>query len=421
VIAVLVNQINAEDILKPLLHTGQGLGEKGEALLVNQDVRILTSLKHPLPDKTEAKPLQYQIKAKPANFAAKGEEGIIEAQDYRGQPVLAAYRHIRISSEWGWGLVVKADKAELFAPLRKDMIYSFMIGLAGIFCVIGLIIFLSRGLTRPIRSLNHTAKMIAKGDMAARARVDSSDEVGHLAVTFNSMIQRIQDTQEELIRKEKLSVLGQLAGGVGHELRNPLGVISNAVYYLKMVLPDADERVREYLGTISSEVERSTKIVSDLLDLPRTKTAEREQVGISELLARVLERNTPPDGVEVITEMVSDLPSLYVDPLQIGQVLDNLIANAYKAMPDGGKVTIKAESEKDKQTVSITDTGGGISRENMEKIFEPLFTTRARGIGLGLSVSKNLVEVNGGSIEVESEEHKGSTFTVILPTTEELS
>ncbi len=193
ILAVVIAEVNAEDMLKPILHTGEGLGTRGEALLVNQDSRILTSLKHPLSDKTYAKPLEYRIKAKPASLAARGEEGIIESQDYRGKPVLAAYRHIRIFSEWGWGLIVKSDRTELFKPLRKDMIYAFLSGLIGILCIIGLTILLARNLTNPIRSLNETAIKIAEGDLDARASTTTSDEVGHLAMTFNSMVNRLQD------------------------------------------------------------------------------------------------------------------------------------------------------------------------------------------------------------------------------------
>jgi signal transduction histidine kinase len=226
----------------------------------------------------------------------------------------------------------------------------------------------------------------------------------------------LQGIQEQMIRKEKLAMLGQLAGGVGHELRNPLGVISNAIYYLQMTLTDAEETTKEYLDMISSEVRNSEKIVSDLLDLSRTKPAERERVEVSELIVQVLDRHNPPEEVQVSTEIGPDLPSVFVDPSQIGQVLDNLLTNAYQAMPEGGKLSIEAKVEEDRLLVSITDTGTGISQENIERLFEPLFTTKARGTGLGLAVSKNLVEANGGSIEVESQEGKGSTFTVILPT-----
>ena len=225
----------------------------------------------------------------------------------------------------------------------------------------------------------------------------------------------LKDAQEQLVRREKLAILGQLAGGVGHELRNPLGVISNAVYYLKMVMPDAEETIKEYLETISEEVNRSTKIISDLLDFSRIKSVDREETAVSDLVAQVLEKQPTPENIKLATTIPSDFPPVFVDNRQISQVLVNLVTNACQAMPEGGKLSISAQAEKDKVQVSFTDTGSGISKENMKNLFEPLFTTKARGIGLGLAVSKNLVEANGGSIEVESEEGKGSIFTVILP------
>lgn len=218
----------------------------------------------------------------------------------------------------------------------------------------------------------------------------------------------LRDTQEELIRKERLAALGQLVGGVGHELRNPLGVIANTVYYLRLVL-------QENLEAISSGVDNAEKIVSDLVDLSRTKPAEREKVVISELVSEVLEESAPPEDMQVTTEIASDLATVFVDRRQIWQVLENLVSNAYEAMPEGGELSIKGEEEERWVCVSVSDNGCGIPEENKKKIFEPLFTTKATGMGLGLAVSKNLVEVNGGALEVESKVGVGTTFTMKLP------
>ncbi len=283
--------------------------------------------------------------------------------------------------------------------------------------------------------INHLAEATA-GILEREMEITADGEIGQLQQLFNEMVlnmkfmranlieqneklveraKKLRDAREQLIRREKLAVLGQLAGGVGHEIRNPLGVISNAVYYLKMVQPDADASIKEYLDTIESEVKRSTKIVSSLLDLSRTRPAEKEQIEISGLVALVLERHVQPENIEVIVEVQSDLPSVFVDSQQIVQVLNNLVINAYQAMPDGGKLTVNAKVTRGYPQISLTDTGCGIARENMAKLFEPLFTTKARGIGLGLAVAENLIKANDGSLEVESEEGKGSTFTVILP------
>jgi PAS domain S-box-containing protein len=241
--------------------------------------------------------------------------------------------------------------------------------------------------------------------------------------------------QDELLRKEKLAMLGQLAGSVGHELRNPLGVINNAVYFLKTVMPGADTTVKEYLDIIKSEVNNSERIISDLLDFSRTNTPRTRPVGVRELISGTMERCIVPEGVRVEIEIQDAPPPVMVDPFQTEQVFQNLITNAVQAMPAGGLLRIAARGvsgsgvrvhrsepgtldpklEADLVEISVSDTGEGISPENMEKLFQPLFTTKARGIGLGLPIAKHFAEANGGRMEVESEMGKGATFTVRLP------
>jgi len=248
----------------------------------------------------------------------------------------------------------------------------------------------------------------------------------HLEEMVEQRTRELRHAQEELLRKEKLAVLGQMAGGVGHELRNPLGVMANAVYFLKATLPQADETTRKYLEIIDSEVRNADKIITDLLDYARSKPAEREKTAVSDLVNQALRRYPPPQGVEVSTETAPDLPPVFADAAQIGQVLNNLLNNAYQAMPEGGKLTISADlaevdpirNPQSTLRIRVSDSGCGISRENMGKIFEPLFSTRTRGIGLGLTVSRNLAQANGGNMTVQSQEGKGSTFTLTLPTGE---
>jgi PAS domain S-box-containing protein len=236
--------------------------------------------------------------------------------------------------------------------------------------------------------------------------------------------QELRDAQEQLIRQEKLAVLGQLASGVAHELRNPLGVIANAVYFLKAVQPNADAAILDYLGIISAEVNNADKIVTDLLDFARIKGVARETTTLAALIEDVLQKYPPAANITVVSEYPNPLPPLFVDPRQIEQVLTNLVINACQAMPQGGALTLRAEGvsepmsagpEPSSVALQVRDTGTGISPENMKKLFEPLFTTKAKGIGLGLAVSKKLIEANGGRIEVQSEPGQGSTFTIFLP------
>ncbi len=225
--------------------------------------------------------------------------------------------------------------------------------------------------------------------------------------------QELKEAQEQLLKQEKLAILGQLAGGVGHELRNPLGVISNAVYFLQNTL--SGEITMTYLDIISSEVKRSEKIVSSLLDMSRVKALEKEEFGISMLIDDVVKREKKPDNIEIIKNIEDNLPYIFIDYRQISQVLHNIILNSYQAMPEGGRVLLEAYLRDNRIRISVKDTGCGIKKEYMDKIFEPLFTTKARGIGLGLTVCKNLMEINGGTITAESQEGLGSNFTLIFP------
>jgi C4-dicarboxylate-specific signal transduction histidine kinase len=229
--------------------------------------------------------------------------------------------------------------------------------------------------------------------------------------------QQLLEAQDELVRREKLAVLGQIAGNVGHELRNPLGVMNNAVYFLRTVLSEADATTREYLDIIGDEIAAADHILSDLLDAVRTKPPQPETVEIGELLTEALHACHIPEPVTVHQDIPATCPPVRVDPQQMQQVLRNLISNGIEAMPEGGTLEIRASAAAEGKAViiSIRDEGAGISPEHQARLFQPLFTTKARRIGLGLAVVKNLTEANGGSVAVQSEPGKGSTFIVTLP------
>lgn len=302
-------------------------------------------------------------------------------------------------------------------------------------------LLISRQITTPLRDITLAAQGIAAGDYSRRVTTSRQDELGVMAQSFNTMAQQVDDSRhgletrvqertrelnaalaelrdahESLVRREKLVMLGQLAGGVGHELRNPLGVMTNALYYLGMVLKEATPDVKEYLGILRTQVMLSGKIVGDLLDFARVKPPILETVSVEQLVNEQLERVGPLETIRVERDLPADLPPLSVDRTQMGQVILNLVTNAVQSMDgNGGTLTLRARAGGGKVKLDVIDTGIGMSPGALEKMFEPLFTTKARGIGLGLAVSRSLVNANGGEISATSELGKGSTVTVELP------
>lgn len=296
-------------------------------------------------------------------------------------------------------------------------------------------------IAEPIAKLHEGTEIIGSGNLDYKVGTSAEDEIGQLSRAFDQMTEdlkarteelkehsenlekmveertkQLRDAQEELVRQEKLAVLGQLAGGVGHELRNPLGAIKNAAYFLNMVLEEPEPEVKETLEILEREVSTSERIISNLLDFARPKPPTRRKVDVNDVVQGALSRVAVPENIEVVTQMEETLPQILADPDQLGQVFGNIILNAIQAMPEGGQLLVKSEVPSPEQlSVSFTDTGTGIPEENLSKIFEPLFTTKAKGIGLGLAISKTLVEDHEGTIEVESTVGTGSTFTVKLP------
>lgn len=286
-------------------------------------------------------------------------------------------------------------------PSMPPVVESFMDGILLTVVLLPILyLLLFRPLNSQVRALGEAEKSLEQQNKELREKT-----------------RLLMEAQEELVRKEKLAVLGQVAGSVGHELRNPLGVMSNAVYFLQAVLTDADETTREYLDIIKGEIALADRIVSDLLDSVRINPPQPETVHVAELFDQVLRNYTVPPSVAVKLDIPDMLPPLRADPLQIQQVLRNLISNGVEAMPEGGTLEIRAveNAQAGTVTVSVRDSGTGMTPEQLGHLFQPLFTTKARGIGLGLMVVKNLTQANGGRVEVQSELGKGTRFSITLP------
>jgi PAS domain S-box-containing protein len=255
-------------------------------------------------------------------------------------------------------------------------------------------------------------------DITERKRAEEKlkNYSGKLEEMVSERTRELREAQDQLVKKEKLAILGKLAGGVGHELRNPLGAIKNAAYFLNMALENQDPDVKEMVELINKEVIRSEDIISSLLDFARPKTLTLRKGAVNTVVNEALKRNPVPNNVAVISNLDETLPDIQADSDKLLQVFNNIISNAFQAMPEGGSLTITSKkSGPGGVSIAFADTGVGISAENMKKLFEPLFTTKIKGIGLGMVVTKTIVESHGGHIDVQSEGGKGTTITVNLP------
>jgi hypothetical protein len=314
---------------------------------------------------------------------------------------------------------------------------------------------LSRFVIKPIKKLIKVTERVAEGNFSERLDYTGRNEIGILSSSFNRMSARLKEsrtkledyvkslekmneelrvTQQELIRSEKLASVGKLAAGVAHEVGNPIGIILG---YTDILLKGTEnEKVQaDYLRRIESEVSKIDKIIRGLLNLSLPKKVEPKEVDVNQVIKSSVSLLSPPKilkNVELKLQLEADPTLIRVDENQLQQVMINLIMNAFDAMPEGGKLMIatkrrKAKGENSPDSgqrttdslveIKISDTGKGIKGGDLNKIFEPFYTTKepGKGAGLGLSICSRIIDSFGGRIKVESEEGKGATFTIILP------
>jgi len=306
--------------------------------------------------------------------------------------------------------------------------------------------FSTARIIRPLRKMVFATQEIAKGDLSHKVEVNSGDEIGQLAVSFNQMTSRLETAKEELvewgttlenkveertrelreiqgqlIQTEKLASIGKLAAGVAHEINNPLGGI---LIYSHLILEETPKGSPHYenLKKIVKETARCKDIVKALLDFSRPKEPEMTRTDVHELLDRSLgitDRQALFQNIKIEKFYAPSLPPIVADPGQLQQVFLNIILNAAEAMNGSGTLTLRTsfDPEHGTLTVEFSDTGHGIRGEDQKRLFEPFFTTKevGKGTGLGLAISYGIIRKHGGTIEVLSEVGKGATFKIKLP------
>jgi len=343
---------------------------------------------------------------------------------------ISAYEPIRDLKDEIIGILYVGILEEKFTDMRNKTTAIFLgIALAGMITALIVSSFLAKGILQPIRQLIFASHQWADGNLDYRVEATQKDEIAELADTFNLMASSLKErderlreyTQQQIMKSERLATLGQLAAGVAHEINNPLGAI--LMYsHLSLEEIETDDPRRKNLEKVAAEATRCKNIVRGLLDFARQSEPNVEEVDANEILKRtlsVLQNQVHFQNITITTTFCSSLPKVMMDSSQIQQVFTNIILNAAEAIDGQGEVTISTRIAESGQSIEIefTDTGCGISKENLDKIFDPFFTTKevGRGTGLGLAVSYGIIARHRGSINVNSSPGKGTNFIVRLP------
>ncbi|MCX8177964.1 MAG: GAF domain-containing protein [Candidatus Bathyarchaeota archaeon] len=304
----------------------------------------------------------------------------------------------------------------LLAPLRTPE--GKLIGIISLADPIGKLNFTPETLIplalflRPAALAIENAQLI---DSLEKAREELKEHAEQLEQKVMERTRALVEFQDKLLKAQRMAVIGELAGMVGHDLRNPLTGMATAAYYLKKRLANvADSKIMEMIQIIEKNIAYSNKIINDLLEYSREIKLDLSQTTPKALIDDALSTVEIPAGIQLVNR-TSEEPRFIVDFDKMKRVFINLIKNAIDAMPNGGTLTVKSSVKEDMVVFKVSDTGVGMSEEVMKRLWTPLFTTKAKGMGFGLAICKRFIEAHGGTVSVKSALGKGTTFTVILP------
>jgi len=435
------------DRVKEIVYKGEKYKgrDKGTATIFQHDLRISTNV----PNENGQRAIGTRV-SKEVNNAVL-VEGLpwIDRAFVVNHWYITAYEPIKNINEEIIGILYVGMLEKPYIDTTNRVMLTFT--LLAFLCVIFLLVilyFATSRITHPLQKMVIATQEIARGDLSHKVEVNSKDEIGHLADSFNRMTEdlnmanqkliewgktlekkveertkELREMQAHLIQSEKLASLGKLAAGIAHEINNPLGGI---LIYSHLLLEDTDKDSpsHENLKKIIKETSRCKDIVKGLLEFARPKEPEMSLMYINEVVNRSLalvERQALFQNIEIKKSFALELPKIVADESQLQQVFMNIIMNAAEAMEGKGTLTLSTSLNTDDSCIEVkfSDTGHGIKEEDKKRLFEPFFTTKevGEGTGLGLAISYSIIQKHKGTIEVESQEEKGSTFTVKLPVT----
>ena len=320
-------------------------------------------------------------------------------------------------------LLVGSSRRPLIELQRRVISTAMLVGGAGIFVAVLASLWFAARVTRPVVSLAQAARRVAAGDLGAKVEVESSDELGELAASFNRMTEDLVQQKDRTLQAERVAAWRELARRLAHELKNPLFPLQVTVENLlraKQKSPEMFEEVfHEGTATLLAEINNLKTIIGRFSEFSKMPQPQRRPTQVNDLVRSVLRvfhaQLQEKNQIAVRPELADELPEISVDPDLLHRALQNLVLNAIDAMPQGGELTIRTATLGDRFEISVSDTGSGLTQEECGRLFTPYYTTKQHGTGLGLAIVQSVVSDHGGKISVASTKEKGTTFRIELP------
>jgi len=324
-------------------------------------------------------------------------------------------------------LLVGSSRRPLIELQRQIVSTAMLVGGAGIFVAVLASLWFAARVTRPVVSLAEAARRVAAGDLNAKVEVESSDELGELAASFNRMTEDLVQQKDRTLQAERVAAWRELARRLAHELKNPLFPLQVTVENLlraKQKSPEMFEEVfQEGTATLLAEIDHLKTIIGRFSEFSKMPQPQRRPTQVNDVVRSVLRvfqaqlrgNDKEKNQIAVQTVLADALPEISADPDLLHRALQNLVLNAIDAMPRGGELAIRTGTLGDRIELSVSDTGSGLTPEECERLFTPYYTTKQHGTGLGLAIVQSVVSDHGGKISVESTKEEGTTFRIELP------
>lgn len=347
------------------------------------------------------------------------DESVIKDIRYLEQTYKVVYRRMKaLDGGEDSTLSIIVSTADIDLAKRRFRMTMGLVAISGILLVAVVGSIIAKSITAPVKQLVEVTEQIAAGNLEAMATVKTSDEIGALAGSINQMTRELKSSRDKLVQSEKLAAVGQLAAGIAHEIRNPLTSVKMIVQLLRRRFQE-DEAGLESIQAILDEINRLEVIINGLLDFARPMELALKPTRVTDVMNDVLkfmEADMRHRKIQLINRVDEELPEVMLDADRMKQVFMNVILNSMQAMPEGGELVINYhyDSENCSVQVNISDTGIGMSQEVLEHAFEPFFSTKSGGAGLGLANVRKIVEQHGGDIQMETAAGQGTKVIISI-------